>query len=124
MRQIPSSLLYKPREILDPKIPSYHILAQLLVQLDHLQNIFILERLLLRQNMLDEGDLLVTSFEMVSLTLTFWSHKDRLLEARNDFEWLVSLAICVLLTRIRNSWDQIVNCLRCSRRGNHVHGAS
>ncbi|KKP06861.1 hypothetical protein THAR02_01058 [Trichoderma harzianum] len=89
MRQIPSSLIYKPREILDPKIPSYHILAQLLVQLDHLQNIFILERLLLRQKMLDEGDLLVTSFEMVSLTLTFWSHKDRLLEARNDFEWLL-----------------------------------
>ncbi|KAL6796699.1 hypothetical protein J3E68DRAFT_312607 [Trichoderma sp. SZMC 28012] len=89
MRQIPSSLIYKPREILDPRIPSYHILAQLLVQLDHLQNIFILERLLLRQNMLDEGDLLVTSFEMVSLTLTFWSHKDRLLEARNDFEWLL-----------------------------------
>lgn len=124
MRQIPSSLIYKPHEILDPKIPSYHILAQLLVQLDHLQNIFILERLLLRQNMLDEGDLLVTSFEMVSLTLTFWSHKDRLLEARNDFEWLVSVPIYVLWACIRSSLDQIVNCLCCSWRGDHVHGAS
>ncbi|EHK20850.1 uncharacterized protein TRIVIDRAFT_115187, partial [Trichoderma virens Gv29-8] len=88
MKQIPSPLIYNPQESINPKIPAYHILAQLLVQLDHLQNIFILERLLQRQDMLDEGDLLVTSFEMVSLTLTFWSHKDRLIEARNDFEWL------------------------------------
>lgn len=97
MKQIPSPLIYNPQESINPKIPAYHILAQLLVQLDHLQNIFILERLLQRQDMLDEGDLLVTSFEMVSLTLTFWSHKDRLIEARNDFEWLVSPAICVPL---------------------------
>ncbi|KAL7934349.1 hypothetical protein V8C35DRAFT_302343 [Trichoderma chlorosporum] len=89
MNQIPSSLIYHPHEILNIKIPAYLILAQLLVQLDHLQNIFIIERLLQRRDMLDEGDLLVTSFEMVSLTLTFWSHKDRLLEARNDFEWLL-----------------------------------
>lgn len=100
MEQIPSSLIYHPREGVDKKIPAYHLLAQLLVQLDHLQNIFILERLLQRHDMLDEGDLLVTSFEMVSLTLTFWSHKDRLLEARNDFEWLVSLTVLRLYCNV------------------------
>ncbi|KAL7941540.1 hypothetical protein V8C42DRAFT_334864 [Trichoderma barbatum] len=71
MRQIPASLIYHPREGVDPNTPAYHILPQLLVPLDHLQNMFILERLLLRQDMLDEGDLLATGFEMVSLTLTF-----------------------------------------------------
>ncbi|KAI5457563.1 hypothetical protein BGZ63DRAFT_494859 [Mariannaea sp. PMI_226] len=89
MTHLPPSLLYHPHEVIDVNLPAYHILSKLLIQLDHLQNIFISERLLQRQNVLDEGRLLVTSFEMVSLTLTFWSQKDRLVEARNDFEWLL-----------------------------------
>ncbi|KAK5996606.1 hypothetical protein PT974_01943 [Cladobotryum mycophilum] len=59
------------------------------VQLEHLQNIFVVERLLLKRGGLEHDALLATSYELVSLTLLFWTHKDRLAAVRKDFEWLV-----------------------------------
>jgi hypothetical protein len=51
---------------------------------------FLLERLLLLNGSLDEGNLLLFSFEMLTLTLALWTHKDRFAEMRRNFEWLVS----------------------------------
>lgn len=44
----------------------------------------------------DDGQLLVTSFEMVSLTLTIWTHQDRFAAIRRDFEWLVGISVVLL----------------------------
>ena len=61
----------------------------MLVRVEYLQNHFFAERLLLRRGHVNDGELLLISFEMVSLTLTFWVHKDRFADVRPDFEWLV-----------------------------------
>lgn len=55
-----------------------------------MQNLFFVERLLLRLGHIDENRLLPISFEMVTLTLLFWTHQDRFSGMRRDFEWLVS----------------------------------
>lgn len=72
----------------DPKL----VYLKIITHLDYLQNIFFAERLLLRHGHLDDGDLLVTSFEMVILTLKLWIHKDRFsdLSMLRNYEWLVS----------------------------------
>ncbi|KAK3936095.1 zinc finger transcription factor YRR1 [Diplogelasinospora grovesii] len=64
--------------------------AKLLVRLEHLQNVFFIERLLAKHGPGRGGvELLRTSVEMVTLTLVFWTHKDRLYAMHGDFEWLV-----------------------------------
>ncbi|KAH8901029.1 hypothetical protein GQ53DRAFT_2520 [Thozetella sp. PMI_491] len=63
--------------------------AKALVHLEHLQNIFFLERLLASKRG-RSVELLSTSIDMVSLTLKFWTHKNRLYPLNADFEWLVT----------------------------------
>lgn len=46
---------------------------------------------MLQYGALDEGDVLVVSFEMISLALLFWTHKDKFRDIRRDFEWIVSV---------------------------------
>ncbi|KAH8678187.1 hypothetical protein BX600DRAFT_431479 [Xylariales sp. PMI_506] len=52
-------------------------------------NEFLLGRLYLKRNQTDDGQLLVTSFDLVASTLFVWTHMDRFVKARLDFEWLV-----------------------------------
>lgn len=63
-------------------------------QLEHLQNLFFADRLLQRYNHPNNGELLVTSFTMVTLTLHFWMNQDRFSSPtmRRNFEWIVSTA--------------------------------
>lgn len=88
--EFPPSLLHNSRDITYPAVPTSIIYARLLTELDHLQNLFLAERLMLQRGRADNGELFVISFEMVSLTLTLWTHKDRLADLRRDFEWLVN----------------------------------
>ncbi|TFB02972.1 hypothetical protein CCMA1212_005430 [Trichoderma ghanense] len=89
VKEFPPSLAYNPSDILNPDSNVNLIFARLLLQLEQLQNFFFVERLLLRHGELDEGGLLLVAFQLVSLTLLFWTHKDRFAPFRNDFEWLV-----------------------------------
>lgn len=65
----------------------------MLVRIEHLQNLFFAERLLLKRAGeypgANDGNLLLISYEMVALVLMFWIHKDRFAQVSNDFEWLV-----------------------------------
>ena len=65
--------------------------AKVLVRLEHLQNMFFVERLLAQRRAPNHRslDLLSVSVDMVALTLIFWTHKNRLYEMHGDFEWLV-----------------------------------
>lgn len=69
--------------------------TKLLIRLEHLLNLFFLERLLATNSGSICGiDLLSISFEMLSLTLVLWTHKDRLAGFQGEFEWLVSFVVC------------------------------
>lgn len=89
VEEFPQVLIYKPQELGDNSVSVKDLYARILVRLEHLQNLFVTERLLIRRGHVDEGKLLAVSFDMVSLTLIFWTHKDRLAKVRKDFEWLV-----------------------------------
>jgi hypothetical protein len=89
----PPYLRYDPQDVLDPDIDTKSVYARILIRLTHLQTMFFLERLLLLNGSLEEGNLLLFSFEMLTLTLTMWTHKDRFAAMRRNFEWLVSSAI-------------------------------
>ncbi|KAM6506114.1 hypothetical protein FSOLCH5_014298 [Fusarium solani] len=87
--QFPAGLVYNPQDLADPSIDADILTVRMLLQITHLQNLFLLERLLLRHGAPDEGDLLITTFEIVTLTLTFWTQKDRFSQVRRYFEWLL-----------------------------------
>ncbi|KAJ4267199.1 hypothetical protein NW762_003300 [Fusarium torreyae] len=77
------------RDLSDPPVQTNVVSIRIFGKLTHLQNMFLLERLLLQYGCPDEGDVLVVSFEMITLTLLFWTHKDRFSDMRRDFEWLL-----------------------------------
>ncbi|KAJ4321144.1 hypothetical protein N0V84_005496 [Fusarium piperis] len=87
--QFPQCLIYRTEDLSDPGADIETIYARILVRLEHLQNLFFAERLLLRLGRVDDGRLLIISFEMVTLTLVFWTHQDRFSGVRRDFEWLL-----------------------------------
>ncbi|KAL6863627.1 N-terminal binuclear Zn cluster-containing/DNA binding domain-containing protein [Trichoderma novae-zelandiae] len=89
VKEFPPSLAYNPSDIADPDANVGLIFARILLQLEQLQNLFLVERLLLKHGELNEGGILLIAFQLVSLTLLFWTHKDRFAPFRNDFEWLV-----------------------------------
>ncbi|KAH7133183.1 hypothetical protein B0J13DRAFT_678251 [Dactylonectria estremocensis] len=88
MASFPDGLVYREEEVDDPEIDVETLFSRMLVKLEHLQNLFFVERLMLRLGS-DQGNLLVTSFEMVSLTLVIWKRQDRFASIRRDFEWLL-----------------------------------
>lgn len=70
-------------------MPGTRLYTELIIYLEHLQNLFFIDRLLVQRGHDRNADLLSVSFDMVSTTLVFWMHVDRLV-AVSDFEWLVS----------------------------------
>ncbi|KAM0232016.1 hypothetical protein ACHAPO_008050 [Fusarium lateritium] len=104
--QFPKHLIYDPddphdlplpqaepasheKDLSDPPVEANAIPLRIFSRLTHLQNMFLLERLFLQYGALDEGDVLLVSFEMISLTLLFWTHKDKFRDIRRDFEWML-----------------------------------
>jgi hypothetical protein len=64
---------------------------KLLMRLEHLLNVFFIERLLLKHGgHAPQSEILSVSFDMLTYTLPFWTHQDTLLPLRGDCEWLVS----------------------------------
>ncbi|KAJ0317683.1 hypothetical protein COL5a_011048 [Colletotrichum fioriniae] len=78
----------KEEDIQNRKLDISLLYTRLIMKLEHLQNMFFIERLLAKRGH-DDGALLSVSFEMVSKTLMFWTNMDRLSCMNGDFEWLV-----------------------------------
>ncbi|RYO96268.1 hypothetical protein DL766_002326 [Monosporascus sp. MC13-8B] len=89
LQEFPACLIYRPGDLADPNLDVAVLHNRLMIELENLQNMFFIERLLIRHGREDNGDLLAVSFDMVSLTLPFWTHLDRLAGMRADCEWLV-----------------------------------
>ncbi|KAH7211126.1 hypothetical protein BKA60DRAFT_102283 [Fusarium oxysporum] len=77
------------KDLSDPPVETNVVSLRIFIRLTHLQNMFLLERLLLQYGCPDEGDVLLVSYEMITLTLMFWMHKDRFRDIRRDMEWLL-----------------------------------
>ncbi|KLP09329.1 Uncharacterized protein Y057_10435 [Fusarium fujikuroi] len=77
------------KDLSDPPVEANVVSLKIFIRLTHLQNMFLLERLLLQYGCPDEGDVLLVSYEMITLTLMFWMHKDRFRDIRRDMEWLL-----------------------------------
>ncbi|KAL8366462.1 hypothetical protein RB595_004984 [Gaeumannomyces hyphopodioides] len=102
--QVPEVLVWKPENIHDPRISPMELFGKVMMRLEHLQNMFFIERLLGRTwppHTLAQGatappppppisaELLTVSVEIVTLTVTLWTHRDRVAGIQRDFQWLI-----------------------------------
>ena len=82
-------MVFKPGDVKDPKITCAKLYAKLLIQLEHLLNLFFIERLLNKtKNTTLSTGIIDTSMEIVSVALIFWTHKDKMAGLHEDYEWL------------------------------------
>lgn len=90
MKGFPQCVAYHPEDLGDRSIDVKVLYCRMLIQIEHLKTLFFAERLLLRQpNLAYDSELLLVSYDMVSLSLTFWMRRDRFSNVGVDLEWLV-----------------------------------
>ena len=87
--QLPLCILYQAGDEVLASLPVTTVFTRMLVRLSYLQNQFFIERLLHRQGKDSTVSLIDISFKLVSLTVVFWTHRDRFVSFQNAFEWLV-----------------------------------
>ena len=122
IKGVPEILKYDPKRLDDPGSDMVTFYASILIYLTHLQNAFFIERLRLSYGAADDGDLLITSFDLVSVTMALWTHKDRFLEMRRNFEWLVRDSAST--KAVRKADHSVADSLRGSGRRNTLSGAA
>jgi hypothetical protein len=87
----PSILMHEAEKSRNSSFDPSGNYARLLIKLEHLENLFFIERLLIESGEQARGDLLDVSVEIVSLTTIFWKERDQFHGLYSDFEWLVSM---------------------------------
>ncbi|KAI0389661.1 hypothetical protein F5Y17DRAFT_111397 [Xylariaceae sp. FL0594] len=90
--EFPLSVQYQDSDLEQHPSPDSsvgRIYWRLLLRLEHLLNLFFIERLLVKHAGYPQTELLSVSYDMVTHTLPFWTHQDTLLPLRGDCEWLV-----------------------------------
>ena len=100
--QLPSVIQFLKSELDNTNVPGYVLYAQILTRLEFLLNLFLLERLLKRHNIVTGQDLVEVSHEMLDLTLLFWRKKERFVGLYADFEWLVRNRVPCIYDTTRN----------------------
>ncbi|KAI0444663.1 hypothetical protein F4803DRAFT_548907 [Xylaria telfairii] len=88
IEEFPAFMKYNDSDLEDQRNLVGVLYWKLLMRLDHLLNVFFIERLLLKRGH-TQSELLSVSFDMITYTLPFWTHQDTLLPLRNDCEWLI-----------------------------------
>ncbi|KXH27472.1 hypothetical protein CSAL01_07407 [Colletotrichum salicis] len=87
--EMPAIMRFQESDIRNPSLTGQMFHVRLLMQLEHLQNLFFIERLLHRQDCSNKRDLLSVSYEMTATTLLFWTDMHSLGVLCEDFKWLV-----------------------------------
>lgn len=105
MARLPATIHFSPADIDNPAVNRHILSSRFLIRLEHLQNHFFIHRLLIQRGYDSHAELLVVSFEMVSLTLLFWTHVDRLPHIVRHLEWLVS-------SRVLQKHVQLLNAVQ------------
>ncbi|KAL7944055.1 fungal-specific transcription factor domain-containing protein [Trichoderma barbatum] len=86
--EFPPCILYQPGDLTDPDVSGKDLFAKLLIWLEHLQNLFFIERLLSKEDSEEAGSrLFEISLEMVTLAHLFWTHQNRLRTVEDCVEW-------------------------------------
>lgn len=89
MAQLPKVLMYRDTDLNDPDTDGPVLFSRVIIRLTHLQNMFFIERLLSKGTHLLSSEIIDISYEMISLTLIFWTHQDKLFGVSGDSEWLL-----------------------------------
>lgn len=89
MSQLPECIVFDEDDVANAAIDGPTLYSKILVRLEHLQNLFFIERLLDKDGRAADSQILEISMELVSLTLIFWIYQDRLRGLQGDSEWLV-----------------------------------
>jgi hypothetical protein len=87
--RFPAVLQLQNEDFNDPTINGAVLYARLLTRLEHLSNLFFIERLSHKGSGLYSLQMLEISLEMISLTITFWTQQNRLKDLQGDYEWLI-----------------------------------
>ncbi|KAK1455001.1 hypothetical protein CMEL01_03761 [Colletotrichum melonis] len=87
--EMPAIMRFKESDTRNPSLTGQMLHVRLLMQLEHLQNLFFIERLLNRKDCSNKRDLLSVSYEMTATTLLFWTDMDGFSVLCEDFKWLV-----------------------------------
>ncbi len=87
--EFPSCIQFNPLDLEDQTVPMLTVSARLFLQQEHLQNMFFVDRLLLRYGYEDKGDLLKISYDLVTLTLPRYVVISNL-----PFVWKMKLTSC------------------------------
>lgn len=93
LADLPRKLRFNTTDFDDLTIGAEALYIRLLLHLEHLQNLFFIERLRCRDGYGANHDLLQVSFEMVSTAVMFWTNMDRLSAIHHDFMWLVRCSL-------------------------------
>ncbi|KAM0246879.1 hypothetical protein ACHAQJ_010060 [Trichoderma viride] len=89
MSQFPIGLQFRNEDFNNPAVDGAALYARLLTRLEHLSNLFFIERISYKGNGFYSSQMLEISLEMISLTITFWTKQNRLEGLQGDYEWLV-----------------------------------
>lgn len=90
MAEFPASIKHDPQDLEASHLNPQSAYSKILMHLEHLQNIFFIDRLLVRFGHGMRDTLLETSLALATLTLHLWTHKDRFADAmmQRNFDWL------------------------------------
>lgn len=83
-------MAYNKNDAFNEAIQGPILYARTLVRLEFLQNMFLIERLLLKYGQGNMQELIEISRDMLDITLNCWKHRDRFFGMISDFEWIVS----------------------------------
>lgn len=79
----------------DDEVAGSALYSKIIVRLEHMQNMFFIERLLLKKNSQPSLSLLTVSLDIICLALDFWMIKSRLYDLHGDLDCLVSILPCM-----------------------------
>ncbi|QYS95345.1 Zn(2)-C6 fungal-type domain-containing protein [Trichoderma simmonsii] len=100
---LPSSLRLADVDLKIKFLEPHVLYTKLFIRLEHLQNLFLIEKLLQKTQPSQNFDGLVqTSLDIISVTVTFWTRNDTLLGMQGDHEWFIigyALPAAVVLCR-------------------------
>jgi hypothetical protein len=87
---LPSYIIYRCDDLNNPDVSGRDLFCKLVVWLEHLQNLFFIERLLSKEEGEESGSrLFEISIEMVTLAHLFWTHQNRLRTVEDCTEWSI-----------------------------------
>ncbi|KEF59095.1 uncharacterized protein A1O9_03939 [Exophiala aquamarina CBS 119918] len=88
--KFPLCIQYHPDIMLDKTLRGPTLYARTVTHLEHLENLFLLERLMIKHGGGNMQDLIDISCEMLDMTLVWWKHSNRFAGMHSDLEWLVT----------------------------------